>query len=64
MHYQIDFVPSEREQLGALPKDVRRLIGAKLDRAARFGGRKDIYEQVADNRAHANLGILGQSKFA
>ena len=33
MHYEIDFVPSALEQLRALPKDVRRLIGAKLDRA-------------------------------
>ena len=32
MNYQIDFVPSALEQLRALPKDVRRLIGAKLDR--------------------------------
>lgn len=33
MHCEIDFVPSALEQLRALPKDVRRLIGAKLDRA-------------------------------
>ena len=33
MNYQIDFVPSALEQLRALPKDVRRLIGVKLDRA-------------------------------
>ena len=33
MRYQIEFVASAREQLRALPKDVRRLIGAKLDRA-------------------------------
>jgi mRNA interferase RelE/StbE len=33
MHYEINFVPSALEQLRALPKDVRRLIGAKLDRA-------------------------------
>ena len=33
MHYQIDFVPSALQQLRALPKEVRRLIGAKLDRA-------------------------------
>ncbi len=33
MHYEIEFVASAREQLRALPKDVRRLIGAKLNRA-------------------------------
>ena len=33
MHYQVDFVPSALEQLRTLPKDARRLIGAKLDRA-------------------------------
>ena len=33
MHYEIDFVSSALEQLRALPKDARRLIGAKLDRA-------------------------------
>ena len=33
MHYQVDFVLSALEQLRALPKDARRLIGAKLDRA-------------------------------
>jgi mRNA-degrading endonuclease RelE of RelBE toxin-antitoxin system len=33
MHYQIEFVPAALEQLRALPKDARRLIGAKLDRA-------------------------------
>ena len=33
MHYQIDFVPSALTQLRALPKNTRRLIGAKLDRA-------------------------------
>lgn len=33
MHYQIDFVPSALAQLRALPKDARRLIGTKLDRA-------------------------------
>ena len=32
MHYQIDFIPSALEQLRALPKNARRLIGAKLDR--------------------------------
>ena len=33
MHYEIDFIPGALEQLRALPKDVRRLIGWKLDRA-------------------------------
>ena len=33
MRYEINFVASAREQLRALPKEVRRLIGAKLDRA-------------------------------
>ncbi|HVM48101.1 MAG TPA: hypothetical protein VMU04_08740 [Candidatus Acidoferrum sp.] len=33
MLYQIEFIASAREQLRALPKDARRLIGAKLDRA-------------------------------
>ena len=33
MHYQIDFVSSALTQLRALPKNTRRLIGAKLDRA-------------------------------
>ena len=33
MHYQIEFVASAREQLRALPKEARRLIGVKLDRA-------------------------------
>ncbi len=33
MHHQIDFVPSALEQLRTLPKDARRLISAKLDRA-------------------------------
>ena len=31
MHYQIEFVAKARDQLRALPKDVRRLIGVKLD---------------------------------
>jgi mRNA interferase RelE/StbE len=35
MHYQIEFIPSALEQLRALPKDARRLVGAKLDRAQR-----------------------------
>jgi mRNA interferase RelE/StbE len=33
MRYEIDFVPSALDQLRALPKDARRFIGAKLDRA-------------------------------
>jgi mRNA-degrading endonuclease RelE of RelBE toxin-antitoxin system len=33
MRYQIEFIPSTLQQLRELPKDVRRLIGAKLDRA-------------------------------
>jgi len=33
MRYQIEFVSTALEQLRALPKDARRLIGAKLDRA-------------------------------
>lgn len=33
MRYQIEFVGSAREQLRALPKDARRLIGTKLDHA-------------------------------
>jgi mRNA-degrading endonuclease RelE of RelBE toxin-antitoxin system len=33
MHYQIEFLPSALEQLRALPKETRRLIGGKLDRA-------------------------------
>jgi len=33
MDYQIDFIPSALEQLRGLPKEARRLIGAKLDRA-------------------------------
>ena len=33
MRYEIEFIGSAREQLRALPKDVRRLIGTKLDRA-------------------------------
>ena len=31
MHYQIEFVAKARDQLRALHKDVRRLIGVKLD---------------------------------
>ena len=33
MRYEIDFVESALEQLRVLPKEARRLIGAKLDRA-------------------------------
>ena len=33
MHCQIEFLPSALEQLRTLPKDARRLIGRKLDRA-------------------------------
>ena len=33
MRCQIEFVGTALEQLRALPKDVRRLIGSKLDRA-------------------------------
>jgi mRNA interferase RelE/StbE len=33
MRYQIEFLPSALQYLRALPKDARRLIGAKLDRA-------------------------------
>jgi mRNA-degrading endonuclease RelE of RelBE toxin-antitoxin system len=33
MRYQIEFLPSALQQLRALPRDARRLIGAKLDRA-------------------------------
>jgi len=33
MHYEIDFVAPVLEQLRALPKEARRLIGIKLDRA-------------------------------
>ena len=33
MHYQIEFLASALVQLRALPRDARRLIGGKLDRA-------------------------------
>ena len=33
MHYQIEFLSAALEQLRAMPKETRRLIGAKLDRA-------------------------------
>ncbi|MGO8838026.1 MAG: type II toxin-antitoxin system RelE family toxin [Limisphaerales bacterium] len=33
MHYHIEFLSAALEQLRAMPKDARRLIGAKLDRA-------------------------------
>jgi mRNA interferase RelE/StbE len=33
MRYQIEFLSSALAQVRALPKDARRLIGSKLDRA-------------------------------
>jgi len=33
MRYHIEFLASALRQLRAMPKDARRLIGAKLDRA-------------------------------
>ncbi len=33
MRYQIEFLSSALEQIRGLPKDARRLIGTKLDRA-------------------------------
>jgi mRNA interferase RelE/StbE len=33
MRYEIEFLPSALEQVRALPKDARRLIGQKIDRA-------------------------------
>jgi len=33
MRYEVEFLPVALEQLRALPKDARRLIGRKLDRA-------------------------------
>ena len=35
MHYQIEFVQSALQQLRAMPRDARRLIGSKLERAQR-----------------------------
>ena len=35
MDYQIEFLPSALEQLRALPREARTLIGVKLDRAQR-----------------------------
>ena len=32
MHYEIEFLPVAMAQLRALPKDIRRLIGGKIDR--------------------------------
>ncbi len=32
MRYQIEFLPVPLAQLRALPKEIRRLIGGKLDR--------------------------------
>ncbi len=57
MRYQIDFVPSALKQLRALPKDARRLIGSKLDRAQndlagdvkKLKGFKDKYRLRAGN---------------
>lgn len=31
MHYQIEFLPAALQQLRALPKEARRLIGGKID---------------------------------
>ena len=33
MNYEVDFVASALEQLSAMPKDARHLIGGKLNRA-------------------------------
>jgi mRNA interferase RelE/StbE len=35
MHYQIEFIQSSVRQLRSMPKDARRLIGAKLELAQR-----------------------------
>jgi mRNA interferase RelE/StbE len=32
MRYQVEFLPAALAQLRALPRDVRRLIGGKIDR--------------------------------
>jgi mRNA interferase RelE/StbE len=32
MRYEIEFLPVAMAQLRALPKDIRRLIGGKIDR--------------------------------
>jgi len=32
MRYEIEFLPMAMAQLRALPKDIRRLIGGKIDR--------------------------------
>jgi mRNA-degrading endonuclease RelE of RelBE toxin-antitoxin system len=32
MRYQVEFLPVALAQLRALPKDLRRLIGGKIDR--------------------------------
>ena len=57
MHYQIEFLPSALEQLRTLPKDARRLIGGKLDRAQhdltgdikKLKGFKNKYRLRAEN---------------
>ena len=57
MRYQIEFLPSALEQLRALPKDARRLIGGKLDRAQyhlagdikKLKGFKNMYRLRAGN---------------
>jgi mRNA-degrading endonuclease RelE of RelBE toxin-antitoxin system len=73
MHYQIEFVGSAREQLRALPKDARRLIGAKLDRAQndltgdikKLKGFKNKYRLRAGNCVHLDstptMGVFGSS---
>ena len=33
MRYEVEFMAPARDQLRALPKDTRRLIGRKIDRA-------------------------------
>jgi mRNA-degrading endonuclease RelE of RelBE toxin-antitoxin system len=57
MEYRIEFLPVALEQLRALPKDARRLIGRKLDRAQhdlsgdikKLKGFKDKYRLRAGN---------------
>ena len=56
MHCQIDFAPSALKQLRALPKNARRLTGAKPDRAQhdltgdikKLKGFKNTYRLGAD----------------
>ena len=45
MRYQIEFLPVALVQLRALPKDIRRLIGRKIDRLQNdlAADVKDIY---------------------